>query len=915
MKVDNEKVLILIKGKEETREIVDYEHDLEKNKMKIRYKSGWTYLFSNANVRIVENPKTIDLNGNAAYIDGVPVYAPKRILDFGGWIRIINENGKVITVRKQAFTIVNNGLKQQTAGDVVAYLKDISQYTSKEGIEETFLEKEMEQMKFVHSESVLNSFLNTQVIERRYLNGNKIIFPFRFNLSQKAALENALSNSISVIDGPPGTGKTQTILNIIANLVAVHGKSVAVVSNNNEAVKNVLEKMQKQGYGFLNALLGKESNQKEFFLNMPEEQMEGWDCIEEKFELETQVEKLNIKLNGLLKRDRERKQLQQELRAWLLEQEHFEEYYARQEVEEIDKLPLMNASTERIIEFLAETSLDKDKKVSDSFIFRLKLLFKYGIFDYRKLKEHDVAIFLSMQREFYRKQISQLQIEIENIDAELENASFEQLLKQHQEISEKFFRKCLYDVHRGLTKTEFSKRNYKEKFQKFIKKYPIILSTTHALRRSIPQNYLLDYVIIDEASQVDLLIGVLVFSCCRNVIIVGDEKQLQQIVDKDIKEKIKTIPSRDEYDYFTHSILTSVLKLYKEIPRTILREHYRCHPRIIEFCNQKYYQGQLIAYTEENLSEDALTIYKTVEGNHMRRVTRGEKTGNYNQRELDVIMEEVLKNPFDRKINEKIGVVTPYRKQANRAMEFFTNVLECDTVHKYQGREVDMMIMSTVLDSSWRGKMGMDFVDNPNMVNVAVSRAVKRFVLVTDHELFFENGKEISDLIKYIQYNTLDENIIESEVISVFDLLYKKYSPKLNELKKKMKKNKKYKSEEVMRVLLEEILAEMENAKYSFSQGILLRNLLNSTDELTTDELRFVNNRASLDFVIFYKQNKKCALVIEVDGFEFHENNPEQLRRDALKNAILKKYNIPLLRLASNGSREKERIRKMLDVL
>lgn len=465
MKVDNEKVLILIKGKEETREIVDYEHDLEKNKMKIRYKSGWTYLFSNANVRIVENPKTIDLNGNAAYIDGVPVYAPKRILDFGGWIRIINENGKVITVRKQAFTIVNNGLKQQTAGDVVAYLKDISQYTSKEGIEETFLEKEMEQMKFVHSESVLNSFLNTQVIERRYLNGNKIIFPFRFNLSQKAALENALSNSISVIDGPPGTGKTQTILNIIANLVAVHGKSVAVVSNNNEAVKNVLEKMQKQGYGFLNALLGKESNQKEFFLNMPEEQMEGWDCIEEKFELETQVEKLNIKLNGLLKRDRERKQLQQELRAWLLEQEHFEEYYARQEVEEIDKLPLMNASTERIIEFLAETSLDKDKKVSDSFIFRLKLLFKYGIFDYRKLKEHDVAIFLSMQREFYRKQISQLQIEIENIDAELENASFEQLLKQHQEISEKFFRKCLYDVHRGLTKTEFSKRNYKKNFR------------------------------------------------------------------------------------------------------------------------------------------------------------------------------------------------------------------------------------------------------------------------------------------------------------------------------------------------------------------------------------------------------------------------------------------------------------------
>ena len=39
-----------------------------------------------------------------------------------------------------------------------------------------------------------------------------------------------------------------------------------------------------------------------------------------------------------------------------------------------------------------------------------------------------------------------------------------------------------------------------------------------------------------------------------------------------------------------------------------------------------------------------------------------------------------------------------------------------------------------------------------------------------------------------------------------------------------------------------------------------------------------------------------------------HENRPEQLRRDALKDAILTKYNIPFLRLATNGSGERERI-------
>lgn len=82
------------------------------------------------------------------------------------------------------------------------------------------------------------------------------------NSSQFTAVESN-GEQISIIEGPPGTGKTQTILNIIANIVK-NGKTVAVVSNNNSATENVYEKLKKYDLDFLCARLGKSSNKLDF---------------------------------------------------------------------------------------------------------------------------------------------------------------------------------------------------------------------------------------------------------------------------------------------------------------------------------------------------------------------------------------------------------------------------------------------------------------------------------------------------------------------------------------------------------------------------------------------------------------------------------------------------------------------------
>jgi superfamily I DNA and/or RNA helicase len=62
------------------------------------------------------------------------------------------------------------------------------------------------------------------------------------------------------------------------------------------------------------------------------------------------------------------------------------------------------------------------------------------------------------------------------------------------------------------------------------------------------------------------------------------------------------------------------------IPMTLLKEHYRCHPQIIKFCNQQFYDNQLVPMTEDH-GEKPLSLLITAKGNHTRRKT--------NLRELD----------------------------------------------------------------------------------------------------------------------------------------------------------------------------------------------------------------------------------------------------------------------------------------
>ncbi len=89
-------------------------------------------------------------------------------------------------------------------------------------------------------------------------------------------------------------------------------------------------------------------------------------------------------------------------------------------------------------------------------------------------------------------------------------------------------------------------------------------------------------------------------------------------------------------------------------------------------------------------------------------------------------------------------------------------------------------------------------------------------------------------------------------------------------------------------------------------------NILTDMEQLNEEESKFATNTwTHIDFIIFNKMDKKLFLTIEVDGYYFHREGTKQ-QRDQIKDKILDKYDVPLIRLSTIGSGEKERLEEKI---
>lgn len=777
---------------------------------------------------------------------------------------------------------------------------------------------------FINPESALATYLEGGPIEA-FPEPVRAIYPFNSNISQRAAVDQALRHPLSVIEGPPGTGKTQTILNIVASLVAAGNQSVAVVSSTNSAVDNVREKLDGLGVGFVAAALGNRDNQA-MFLQDQERRNAAVDAAMAQLApprtlTDAQLERLTRRLREAQEFDRERARLQTEIAAYRLEHRHFVAHLDGQELPDLAGLPLFQKEPDRILDYLAETSVEAAKP---GFVTRVRRYFRYGRTG--DVDPNDIAAVLRLQERYYERRLAELEASLVDVTRRLERADLERLAQEHSAASRATLDQALRDRYAGRVRRVYVERPWQD--SRFLDDYPVILSTCHSLATNLPRGGLVDTLIIDEASQVSLLVAAVALACAKRVIVVGDTRQLPHIPGA-VPDGLET--PHPAYDHRRQNLLSSLHVLYGQaLPSTMLVEHYRCAPEIIGFCNRSFYDGRLINFSQRESAGAPMHVWVTSEGNHMKSLTHG--GGTSNQREIDVIREEVI--PQLGLVGRQVGYIAPYRLQADKlgavietsaAGDDLVDVSvppqgagpksQADTVHRFQGRECDVVVMSSVIDNSWRGERALKFVDDARLINVAVSRAVNEFVLVAHHDRH-PRSRYLSDLIGYIEYHDPDA-VRESEVISIFDLLYKDYSARLRPFAARINGASKYLSENAAGTLIEEILtADEEQERYgglSVVPQYRLSNLFTDTTAFTREQRRFIGTTASVDFLVYRTVSLRPVLAIEVDGWSTHANNPEQLVRDRTKDAIFEAAHLPLLRLPTNGSGEKAQITQALD--
>lgn len=673
----------------------------------------------------------------------------------------------------------------------------------------------------------------------------------RINLDQLLAIHHGLKYPLSYIQGPPGTGKTNTILNTIATAF-FNEKTVLFTSYNNHPIDSVFEQLRDIRYR------GNPIPLPVIRLGNTEKVEEALDEIKRLY-LQTKEMKVYART---LERNRDDK-IERTARLSELLKRYEEILDLRERKEAIERLLQAEQNLTFRVELQSRQLSQIEKRISEI----------------GEVREEDAMPLIDDDEEEFRKYLYYI------------SAKYIQRLGEPK--NQDLLDIVLMEGSRKLQVTEFNRYlSQEENMKKFLRIFPVVITTCiSAHRLGAPKPYF-DMVIMDEASQCNCAVSLVPIIRGKNLMLVGDPQQLSPVIVLDPKNNQalkKRYKISREYDYMENSIYKTYLACDSVSDEILLSYHYRCHEKIIEFNNKKYYNGKL--KIRSSVQEDTPLVYLDLEEDP----AAGKNTA---PAEAAKIIEFVQENR-----DKKIGIITPFTNQRDcinqKLRENGIEDIQCGTVHAFQGDEKDIILFSLAVTDQTFAKTYGWLKNNKELINVATSRAKEKLILLSSSRnlsRLHSHGEDddLFELAEYIQ--TKGTSQVTPKTAETRALGIKPYSAETETA-----------FLETLNHALSNIL--VTGKRYTVQREVAISQVLDGNRQECA-----LFHTGRFDFVVYERQGagkELPVLAIDLDGKE-HLEDAEIRERERQKNQICRNYNFERIRVDNSYARRYNYMKEIL---
>ena len=675
----------------------------------------------------------------------------------------------------------------------------------------------------------------------------------KINIDQMRVVYNSMVNHVTYVKGPPGTGKTETIFNVLLSAYA-NDKTVLVCSNNNHPVNDIFKKMD-------NSLTIKKPFSKE----------------EEKIIFPMIRLGNNTEMIGTIKKLRE-------IMEFVLKHKKSRVQEELTETSKNRSLSGFNELRDLLMEYEAQVDL-KERVETLSKIRQLTTISQIN----GKLDDQIDAYQAKIRMSHTIKDEDVLKYAISaSEDKNFQNYVYYSSLMRFKRLSNDTYKDlrdiiAIDDLEEGVR--QFNKYLKDDtNLRRLLAIFPLVICTNLSCEKLGSAKPQFDLVIMDESGQCNTATSLIPIVRGTDLLLVGDTNQLQPVtvIEQNVNEDLMAkYGVGEEYDYVHNSILSTMLRKDNNSKNILLRYHYRCGKKIANFVNQRFYEQQLKLLNDTS----GELVYYNVKN------TYNPQSRNSFKEEASQIAKIIRDNHY-----KDVGIITPFVNQAALINEYLLKIgvtnVKAGTIHTLQGSEKSVIIMSPAL-SLKTSKKTMDWIkNNHELINVGVTRAKDKFIFVGDKEAIDKlSGDETNDIKVLSDYIFKNGEIVVPKSDAVISYDFSNDS-----------KNEKDFFDTVKPYF------NRRGSKFRIERNVSVNDAIKT---IHPDDLKLIGKK-EFDVVVQVTMglmNRKyhTIVVFEIDGGE-HIGSKRTANLDRQKEQICKNYGIKLIRIPNSAVKDYESI-------